>query len=75
MDLDLPQLANFLAGLKADGVNTSGVAVDWSQPSGVAVIIVEEGGQNMIAVAGGANSTVTRRLADPGRGRRGKRMP
>ena len=50
--------AELLAGLKADGVNTSGVAVDWSQPSGVAVIIVEEGGQNMIAVAGGANSTV-----------------
>jgi ribokinase len=45
-------------GLAAQGVDVSGVSRDPSAPTGAALIIVEEGGQNLIAVAPGANATV-----------------
>ena len=50
--------AELLAGLKEDGVDTSGVAIDPTQPSGVALIVVDSRGQNTVTVAPGANSTV-----------------
>ncbi|HEY2551335.1 MAG TPA: ribokinase [Streptosporangiaceae bacterium] len=55
------------AALAADGVDTSALA-ECDGPSGVAVILVDDRGENMIAVAPGANSRlsaemVTARLA------------
>jgi ribokinase len=55
------------AALAADGVDTSALA-ECDGPSGVAVILVDDSGENMIAVAPGANSRlsaeqVTTRLA------------
>jgi len=50
--------AELLAGLKEDGVDTSAVAIDPTQPSGVALIVVDSRGQNTVTVAPGANSTV-----------------
>jgi ribokinase len=50
--------AELVAGLREDGVDTSGVAVDASEPSGAALIVVDRVGQNTITVAPGANSTV-----------------
>jgi ribokinase len=47
-----------LRSLEREGVDTSGVSRDGGE-SGVALILVEEGGENLIAVAPGAN----RRLA------------
>ncbi len=43
------------AGLAADGVDTANVFVTEGEATGVALIPVEEGGQNLIVVAGGAN--------------------
>ncbi|MBO0684173.1 MAG: ribokinase, partial [Candidatus Dormibacteraeota bacterium] len=48
-------------GLEADGVDISGVAVDPAAPTGAALIVVEEGGQNLITVAPGANAAVGRK--------------
>jgi ribokinase len=42
-------------GLRADGVDVSGVAVTPGEPTGVALIFVEDGGQNVIVIAAGAN--------------------
>jgi ribokinase len=50
--------AELVAGLREDGVDTSGVAVDASEPSGAALIVVDRGGQNTITVAPGANARV-----------------
>jgi ribokinase len=47
-----------VAGLIEDGVDVAGVSEDPSEPSGAALIVVEDGGQNQIAVAPGANATV-----------------
>jgi ribokinase len=47
-----------LQALRADGVETSAVERDATEPTGVALILVERGGQNMIAVAPGANGSV-----------------
>jgi ribokinase len=47
-----------LQSLAADGVDTAGVERDPEEPTGVALIVVEEGGQNLIAVAPGANARV-----------------
>ena len=47
-----------LQSLAADGVDTAGVDRDPDEPTGVALILVEEGGQNLIAVAPGANARV-----------------
>jgi ribokinase len=45
-------------GLAAEGVDVAGVSRDLSAPTGAALILVEEGGQNLIAVAPGANALV-----------------
>ena len=47
-----------LTSLAGDGVDTAGVERDAAAPTGAALILVEQGGQNMIAVAPGANSRV-----------------
>ena len=47
-----------LQSLAADGVDTAAVDRDPDEPTGVALILVEEGGQNLIAVAPGANARV-----------------
>jgi ribokinase len=44
--------------LSAEGVDVGGVSRDLSAPTGAALILVEEGGQNLIAVAPGANAMV-----------------
>ena len=49
---------DLVAGLGEDGVDTSGVAIDASEPTGAALIVVDRDGQNTITVAPGANSTV-----------------
>lgn len=41
--------------LERNGVDTSGVKIDPGTTTGMAMILVEESGQNMIAVVGGAN--------------------
>lgn len=45
-------------GLAADGVDVSAITRDPDAPSGAALILVGGGGQNMIAVAPGANGQV-----------------
>ena len=52
--------ASALSAFAADGVDTANVTVDPESPSGVALIFVDDAGENMIAVAPGAN----RRLAE-----------
>ena len=47
-----------IANLKANGVDSAGVERDPAAPTGAALIYVEKNGQNMIAVAPGANATV-----------------
>lgn len=47
-----------IRGLVEDGVDVSGVTRDTRAPSGAALILVGSGGQNMIAVAPGANGRV-----------------
>jgi ribokinase len=47
-----------LRGLEDDRVDISGVARDVDEPSGAALIVVEEGGQNTVTVAPGANGRV-----------------
>lgn len=46
-----------LALLKADGVDVSGVAIT-SEPTGIAMILVDDAGENVIAVLPGANGTI-----------------
>lgn len=48
-----------LAGFQADGIRVDWVLRDPQAPSGVALIMVEQGGENLIAVAPGANSRLT----------------
>ena len=50
-----------LAGLREEGVNVEAVAVEPAEPSGAALIVVEEGGDNIITVAPGANGMVGER--------------
>ena len=47
-------------GLRDDGVDVEAVAVDEREPSGAALILLEDGGENMITVAPGANARVGR---------------
>jgi len=47
-----------LSNLEADGVAIDGVERDPNEPTGAALILVEEGGENMIAVARGASRVV-----------------
>lgn len=48
-----------LAELRADGVDTAGVAVLDGVATGVALIVVDDRGENQIAVGAGANAAVT----------------
>jgi len=48
-----------LQGFKRDGINVSYVTKDESAPSGVALIIVDDQGENSIAVASGANGNLS----------------
>lgn len=45
-------------GLRADGVDVTGVATSAGMPSGVALITVDEGGENTIVVVPGANGAM-----------------
>jgi len=47
-----------LAELEAEGVDVSGVAVLGGQSTGVALIVVDEAGENQIAVGAGANAAI-----------------
>jgi ribokinase len=47
-----------LRGLEDDRVDVTGVVRDGDEPSGAALIVVEEGGQNTVTVAPGANGRV-----------------
>jgi ribokinase len=49
-----------VAGLEHNGIDTSHVAVKKRTPSGVALILVESSGENLIAVAPGANGKLTK---------------
>jgi ribokinase len=57
-----------IRGLEEDRVDVSGIVRDGDEPSGAALIVVEEGGQNTVTVAPGANGRVgeaeVRRLAE-----------
>ena len=58
------------AGLKmwqAENINTAYVVRDPEQPTGVAPILVEDSGENMIVVAGGANLVVSPQDVDAAR--------
>jgi ribokinase len=50
--------AGLIENLDRNGVDSSGVERDPTAPTGAALIYVEAGGQNMIAVAPGANALV-----------------
>jgi ribokinase len=52
-----------LAELRAEGVDVSGVAVLPGTTTGAALIVVDENGENQIAVAAGANARVDPQLA------------
>ena len=45
--------------LRSAGIDIAGVGVDATKPSGVALILVADDGENMIALAPGANSGLT----------------
>src|ERR1700694_1034849 len=49
---------SLIKNLESNGVDASDVARDPGEPTGAALIYVEAGGQNMIAVAPGANASV-----------------
>jgi ribokinase len=53
--------ADAVAALEREGIDCSGVARLEDVPTGVALIVVDEAGENQIAVASGANA----RLAEP----------
>lgn len=44
---------------KEDGIDTSYITIDENSPSGVALITVDDNGENCIAVAQGANGTLS----------------
>ena len=48
-----------VAGFKKEGINTDFIVTDPEQPSGVATIMVDAKGENCIAVASGANNTLS----------------
>lgn len=48
-----------IEGFKKEGINTDYIFVDDESPSGVALIFVGKDGENSIAVASGANGTLT----------------
>ena len=50
-----------VTGLKAEGIDVSGVSIDEEAPSGVALIEVDDAGQNRIIQVWGANATLGER--------------
>lgn len=50
---------NAIEGFQRDGIHTDHILIDSSVPSGVALIFVGAEGENSIAVASGANGTLT----------------
>lgn len=58
---------NMLQALKAEGINTEHIIIDRKNPTGTALILVDEQGENSIAVAPGANNTLTPSLIDEAR--------
>lgn len=52
------------SALEAEGIDLRGLATLEGEATGVALILVEAGGENSIAVAGGANDAVTPELVD-----------
>ena len=48
-----------IASIRAEGIETTGIEVDYEAPSGVALIFVNDDGENCIAVAPGANARLT----------------
>lgn len=59
--------AALLANMAAAGVDCSRVIKDGNQPTGIALIVVEQGGQNSIVVASGANMHVSIKDVDDNR--------
>ncbi|WP_020108006.1 PfkB family carbohydrate kinase [Nocardia sp. 348MFTsu5.1] len=53
-----------LAELRADGVDIRSVSVSKDSPTGVALIVVDEAGENQIAVGSGANAEVDAALVE-----------
>jgi ribokinase len=53
-----------LEGFQREGIRTDFVLTDKDQPSGIALIIVDEKGENSIAVASGANGTYREKEAE-----------
>ena len=56
-----------LAALREDGIDVSHVSRDARSPSGVALILVARGGENSIAVAGGANGRLSATMVEKAR--------
>jgi ribokinase len=48
-----------IEGYRREGIRTEGIIRDTENPTGVALIIVDDRGQNLIAVASGANEYLT----------------
>lgn len=48
-----------LAGIRAENVATDDIVVDGDEPTGAALILVDERGENVIAVAPGANARLS----------------
>lgn len=50
--------AQAVEGFKQEGINTDFILIDAANPSGVALILVDDKGENSIAVASGANGNL-----------------
>lgn len=57
-----------VAGYQREGIDTAGITHDPAAATGVALILVEDGGENLIAVAPGANHTLDAALVAAHRG-------
>ncbi|UCF36489.1 MAG: ribokinase, partial [Acidobacteriota bacterium] len=57
-----------IENFKADGIITDFIGQDSERPSGVALIMVDNAGENMIAVASGANAELSPLQVDGARG-------
>lgn len=53
-----------MEGFKKEGINTKYITTDPQNPSGIALIMVDEKGENSIAVASGANHTLMKEQID-----------
>jgi ribokinase len=51
--------ADARAALASEGIDVDGLVVLPGEPSGVALIVVDDAGENLIAVAGGANAALS----------------